>query len=50
MEGRLRGVRLTGDRAVMGDDANSRLTTTLAWSVTTLIIVLNATLICLIAR
>ena len=43
-------VRLTGDRAVMGDDANSRLTTTLAWSVTTLIIVLNATLIWLIAR
>lgn len=43
-------VRLTGDRAVMGDDVNSRLTATLAWSVTALITLLNATLIWLIVR
>ncbi len=43
-------VRLTGDRTVMGSDANSRLTTTLAWSVTALITLLNATLIWLITR
>ena len=43
-------VRLTGDRAVMGDDANSRLTATLAWSVTALITLLNATLIWLLVR
>jgi manganese transport protein len=37
--------RLTADPAVMGADANSRLTTVLAWSVATLITLLNATLI-----
>ena len=43
-------VRLTGNRAVMGDDANSRLTSALAWSVAALITLLNAALIWLVAR
>jgi len=43
-------VRLTGDRAVMGDDANSRLTGTLAWAVAALITLLNAALIYLVVR
>ena len=43
-------VRLTGDRAVMGSDANSGLIATLAWSVTALTILLNVTLIWLIVR
>jgi manganese transport protein len=37
--------RLTADPAVMGADANSRLTTLLAWLVAALITLLNATLI-----
>ena len=37
--------RLTADPAVMGADANSRLTTFLAWLVAALITLLNATLI-----
>ena len=37
--------RLTADPAVMGADANSRLTTVLTWSVAALITLLNATLI-----
>jgi len=40
-------VRLTSDRSVMGEDTNGRLTTALAWSVTALIVVLNAALIVL---
>lgn len=38
-------VRLTGNRAVMGEDANSRTTTALAWLVAALITMLNVTLI-----
>jgi manganese transport protein len=37
--------RITADPAVMGADANTRLTTALAWVVAALITVLNATLI-----
>lgn len=40
-------VRLTGSRAVMGPDVNRGPTAVLAWSVTALIILLNAGLICL---
>ena len=43
-------VRLTSDRAVMGDDVNSRLTAMLAWSVAALITLLNAALIWLVLR
>ncbi|MFD2422588.1 Nramp family divalent metal transporter [Amycolatopsis pigmentata] len=38
-------IRLTGDRAVMGQDANHRLTSALAWLIAGLIIVLNVVLI-----
>ena len=38
-------VRITSDRAVMGADANSRLTTTLAWGIAGVISVLNVVLI-----
>lgn len=38
-------IRLTGDRAVMGEDANHRLTGTLAWLIAGLIIGLNVVLI-----
>ncbi len=41
-------VRLTGDRRVMGEDANSGLTTALAWAVAALIVLLNAALIWLL--
>jgi manganese transport protein len=42
--------RLTADPAVMGADANSRLTTALAWTVVVLITGLNATLIWLTVK
>ncbi len=38
-------VRLTSDRAVMGDDTNHRITTALGWTVAAMIIVLNVVLI-----
>lgn len=38
-------IRLTGDRAVMGQDANHPLTSVLAWLIAGLIIVLNVVLI-----
>lgn len=38
-------VRLTSDRAVMGDDTNHRITTALGWMVATLISLLNVVLI-----
>ncbi|HEX7323071.1 MAG TPA: Nramp family divalent metal transporter [Mycobacterium sp.] len=38
-------IRLTNDRAVMGDDANRRLTTALGWIVTVVISLLNVVLI-----
>ena len=38
-------VRLTSDRALMGDDANHRVTTALGWLVAALITVLNVVLI-----
>lgn len=38
-------IRLTGNRAVMGQDANHRLTSVLAWLIAGLIIVLNVVLI-----
>lgn len=38
-------IRLTSDRAVMGDDTNHRVTTLLGWIVAALIIVLNVVLI-----
>jgi manganese transport protein len=40
-------VRLTSDRALMGDDANHRITTAVGWVVGVLISLLNAVLICL---
>ena len=40
-------VRLTSDRTVMGKDTNRRFTTAVAWSVTALIMALNAALIVL---
>jgi len=43
-------VRLTGNRALMGADANHALTTLLAWSAAALIIVLNMALIVLTIR
>ncbi|MDQ2636099.1 MAG: Nramp family divalent metal transporter, partial [Actinomycetota bacterium] len=43
-------IRLTGDRALMGDDANRRLTSTLGWAVTVVIGVLNMALIYLTLR
>lgn len=43
-------VRLTSDRGLMGEDANGRSTTMLAWAVAGLITLLNAALIWLIAR
>jgi manganese transport protein len=38
-------VRLTGNRAVMGDDTNHRLTTVAGWLIGTLISLLNVVLI-----
>ena len=38
-------VRLTSNRAVMGDDTNHRVTTALGWMVAAMIIVLNVVLI-----
>ena len=38
-------VRLTSDRAVMGDDTNHRVTTALGWLVAALISLLNVVLI-----
>ena len=38
-------VRLTGSRAVMGDDANHRVTTVVGWAIGTLISLLNVVLI-----
>jgi manganese transport protein len=38
-------VRLTSDRALMGEDTNHRVTTTLGWTVATLISLLNVVLI-----
>jgi manganese transport protein len=38
-------VRLTSNRAVMGDDTNHRVTTALGWLVAAMIIVLNVVLI-----
>jgi manganese transport protein len=38
-------VRLTGDRTLMGDDANHRVTTALGWSVAAMITALNVVLI-----
>jgi manganese transport protein len=38
-------VRLTSDRAVMGDDTNHRMTTALGWTVAVLISLLNVVLI-----
>ena len=43
-------VRLTADPAVMGEDANHRITTMLGWAVAGLIIVLNAALVVLMVR
>jgi manganese transport protein len=41
-------MRLTADRALMGADANSRLTSALGWSVAAVITLLNVALIYLI--
>ena len=38
-------VRLTSDRALMGDDANHRVTTALGWPVAAIITLLNVVLI-----
>ncbi|OBB57372.1 hypothetical protein A6B34_05515 [Mycolicibacterium monacense] len=38
-------IRLTSDRAVMGDDVNHRITTTLGWVVAGLISLLNVVLV-----
>ena len=38
-------IRLTSDRALMGEDTNHRVTTTLGWTVATLISLLNVVLI-----
>ena len=38
-------IRLTSDRAVMGDDTNHRVTTALGWGVAILITLLNVVLI-----
>jgi len=38
-------IRLTGDRALMGDDTNHRITTLLGWAVAAMIIGLNVVLI-----
>ena len=38
-------VRLTADRALMGDDVNHRITTALGWAVAVIISVLNVLLI-----
>ncbi len=38
-------VRLTGDRTLMGDDTNHRVTTALGWLVAAMISVLNVVLI-----
>jgi manganese transport protein len=38
-------VRLTADRSLMGADANHRVTTSLAWCIAGVIIVLNVALI-----
>ena len=38
-------VRLTSNRALMGDDTNHRVTTALGWTVAGMIIVLNVVLI-----
>ena len=43
-------VRLTSDRALMGDDANHRVTTALGWLVAALISVLNVVLIYLTVK
>lgn len=43
-------VRLTSDRAVMGDDTNHRVTTALGWLVAALITVLNVVLIYLTVK
>lgn len=43
-------VRLTSDRALMGDDANHRLTTAFGWIVAALITVLNVVLIYLTVK
>ncbi|WNG92097.1 Nramp family divalent metal transporter [Mycobacterium sp. ITM-2016-00318] len=43
-------IRLTGDRALMGDDTNHRITTLLGWVVAALIIGLNVVLIYLTVR
>ena len=43
-------VRLTSDRALMGDDVNHRVTTALGWLVAGLITVLNVVLIYLTVK
>jgi manganese transport protein len=43
-------VRLTGDRALMGSDANHRVTSIIGWSVGVMISLLNAVLIYLTVR
>ena len=43
-------IRLTGDRALMGADANRRLTAALGWTITAVISLLNAALIYLTLR
>jgi manganese transport protein len=43
-------IRLTGDRALMGDDTNHRITTLLGWAVAAMIIGLNVVLIYLTVR
>ncbi|CAJ1494457.1 Nramp family divalent metal transporter [[Mycobacterium] kokjensenii] len=43
-------IRVTGDRTIMGDDTNGRLTSTLGWIVTVVIGALNAVLIYLVLR
>lgn len=43
-------VRLTSDRALMGDDINHRLTTAFGWIVAALITVLNVVLIYLTVK
>jgi manganese transport protein len=43
-------VRLTADRALMGDDVNHRITTTLGWAVAVIISVLNVVLIYLTVK
>ena len=38
-------IRLTGDRTLMGDDVNTRVTSVLGWGITAVISALNVVLI-----